>query len=114
MFELNMDANPTGTSLRGYFDISYKELAAKFGPGDHVSGDNKVHIEWIFDAKELGQAVTLYEYKNIYPYGDKIAIEAFKNLPSFKWHIGAESRAVAQLFAGWLRNQLDAGTFIGD
>lgn len=113
MFKLNLKAKAGGTALQGHFKVPYSVLEKNFGPGDTRSGDNKIHIEWIFEDKDLDTVVTLYEYKNIKPAGDAMSLAILKNQSTFEWNIGAKSRAVAQLFAGWLRNQLNDGTFRG-
>jgi hypothetical protein len=106
-FKVNMSAKADGTSLRGYVQASYADLAGLFG-SKTISDDNKVSTEWKFTAND-GRTVTLYDYKetNLYDRGLP-SVEEFRALSSYDWHIGAIDEATADEFKLWLQAILRA------
>lgn len=106
IFEINNDAVPAGTSLRGYFAAAYKDLVAVFGPPLGESDGYKVSSEWKFVGPN-GAVVTLYDYKETDLYdSDLPSVEEFRALPNYEWHIGAEERGTADEFCGFLGEKL--------
>jgi len=53
----------TGTSLKGYFYITYRQLVDLLGQPTfpEQSGDGKVQVEWVVEYK--GEIFTIYDWK---------------------------------------------------
>ena len=77
-------------SLQAYVETSYVKLVELFGEPNSGGDNYKVSTEWILEDEE-GKVVTIYEYKTTNSYDSgAMSVEAFRALPSFNWHIGAE------------------------
>lgn len=72
----------SGSSLRGYIDISYDELVAKLGPPDSNGDGYKVDAEWMRES-ESGVAFTIYNYKDGPNYTGGGSVQMIR-----EWHIG--------------------------
>lgn len=100
-------ADISGTSLKGYLEMSFKDLEKAFGEPDDGDGE-KTSCEWVFRHRE--QSFTIYDYKvtNVY-HPDFLTVEQFRNLPTYRFHIGGN--ADASDFVVWVRSQLKSGPY---
>lgn len=103
-----------GTSLRGEFNTSYRELEAAFGTPNGIdaligereeqSSGNKVSSEWAFLSDD-GSEFSLYDYKETDIYDEDLpTVEEFRSEPSYDWHIGASGKI--DEFVSWLKEQI--------
>lgn len=101
-FKVSKEADPTGTSLQGYFTTSFSKLAEALGPPLEESDGYKVSTEWDLISKD-GVTVTLYDYKETSLYDSSYpSVDAFRSLPKYDWHIGAQNKAHADALIKWL------------
>lgn len=111
-FRLNSEANVCGTSLQSYMTGNFQKLVELFG--EPIESDGcKISGEWIFES-ENGDVVTLYDWKMTSLYdGDLPSVEEFRALDSYSFHIGAESRLIADQFSSWfmslITNKIEGG-----
>jgi hypothetical protein len=83
-----------GTSLAGYLSASYKDLVKLLGRPNCEGDGYKVSTEWVLTFR--GETFTLYDYKETRTYDrDLPSVQAFRRLPMFDWHIGANSKNVS-------------------
>lgn len=104
-FELDNDADRSGTSLQGYFTASYADLSRLFGEAADSDG-YKVSSEWTF-VSEDGEVFALYDYKETSLYDrDNPSVEEFRALKTYDWHIGASHNSNIKAFKAWLKEQI--------
>lgn len=96
-----------GTSLKGYVILSYKQLYEHFGePNAQQSLDGKVSTCWVFNGPD-NECVTLYDYKETNLYSRELpSVDDFRNQPIYEWHVGARTKAEADAFISWLKNEI--------
>ena len=94
-----------GTSLKGYFTTSFEQLREHLGePMPATCFDGKVSTEWVLEDAD-GNAATIYDYKetNLYEYGYP-GVAEFRSRYRYEWHIGAQSKEIAQALIDWLKD----------
>ncbi|MCK9543228.1 MAG: hypothetical protein M0R03_14500 [Novosphingobium sp.] len=85
-FEVDNDAFPSGSSLKGYINTTYDNLVSKLGPPKDI-GDSKARVEWIVKYKNSTRESIL----TIYDWKEDIPIEEVT-----EWHVGGTGDAYNQ------------------
>lgn len=87
MFKNEPELNACGSSLRGYFRATYKELVKALGEPCEADG-YKVSTEWkVRDGENI---YTIYDWKETSLYDPELwSVEEFReNEEPYLWHIG--------------------------
>lgn len=88
---VTLGGEPIGTSLQGYLPASYARLAELLGPPNCSGDEYKVSTEWVLTHR--GRTFTLYDYKETSCYDEECpSVQAFRNRPSYDWHVGADGK----------------------
>lgn len=103
VFKLNLDADISGTSLRGYVVASYVELNELFGPP--IDGEYKISGQWVFEDDD-GNVFTLYDYKETDLYDSELpSVKKFRSSNNrIEFHFGGRGSSIE--FHNWLEYQL--------
>lgn len=102
-----------GGSLCGYVDASYGKLVALFGEPNSEGDMYKVSTQWVLEKDETGILVRLYDYKDTNLYdGSYPSVEEFRQLDTYKWHVGAQSTKEAALLIEFINSSPDLSSLI--
>lgn len=107
-FELTNDwTHASGTSLRGYADLRYKDIVSVFG--EPTEGDEfKVSGEWIFFNKETNECFTIYDWKSTDLYAEGLpSVKEFRSSNElFEFNVGGKSGSDAAPFISWVERKI--------
>jgi hypothetical protein len=106
-FTLNLESDPSGTSVKLHFKTSYCFLKELFG--DPKKEEGKVSHFWVFENGK-GQVVTIYNWcivRNKHDECGTMSERAFEQLPDYNWSIGAKNYSEAHEFVWWLNSRIE-------
>lgn len=108
MYQLEKNADPSGTSFQEVIMLDYEIMADIFGESEY-GPDDRTSAEWIFKCSETGDIFTVYDYKqtNIAGCNPGLpSIEYFRSCGEVPYHIGSKPEADVCDFVNWLSNKL--------
>ena len=102
-FQVDMNADICGTSLKGRITANYAKLVELFGEPQESDG-YKVSGEWVFTDDD-GNVFTLYDWKETELYDDQLpSVKQFRRLPSATFNVGG--KVYAGEFINFLETKL--------
>jgi Ca2+-binding EF-hand superfamily protein len=106
-YKLDREAPTKGVRLQSYLEMPFERLVARFGEprcGDGVSTLN----QWVF-SDASGNVYSVYDWKATTMWDRSLVSPArFRELPVYRWHIGAYNRAPWEPFKSWIFNEVAA------
>ena len=99
--EVDNNIQITGTSLQGYLEATYDEIADVFGPPVRIYGD-KTTCEWDIEFRVMTEDETDFEYVVATIYDWKMAPTVNSK---YRWHIGGRNYQAVECVEKMMKNQ---------
>jgi len=105
-FKLDRSSGTKGVRLQSYLEMPFEDLVARFGEPRCGDGISTLH-QWVF-SDAAGNVYTVYDCKATTMYDRSLVSPArFRELPVYKWHIGAYPNVPWESFKAWINQEVN-------
>merc|ERR1712166_1396909 len=103
-YRIDRHISTKGTRLQSYQIVPFERLVARFGEPRAGDGVSTIY-QWVF-SDDGGNVYTLYDWKATTMYKrDLVTPAKLRDLPEYKWHIGATPGITTNHFKAWIQDE---------
>merc|ERR1711865_777087 len=103
-YRIDRHISTKGTRLQSYQIVPFERLVARFGEPRAGDGVSSIY-QWVF-SDDGGNVYTLYDWKATTMYKrDLVTPAKLRDLPEYKWHIGATPGITTNHFKAWIQDE---------